>query len=187
MPVKNGWETFEQLAQKNPLLPIIVITARPNQIFPALAAGVGALAGKAARFAKTFPHHPRPFRRTGRSPPGPRGGAACGVPLRPAHDDRSRLNKRVGMAKNQCQQTMVPTRTINECAGDKTTHNRPRAFKRQTGRSCLHDQHQRSVCPDLKLHFRIERSMKTPIHNRTVDLAPRPMTARRLTATINKP
>src|SRR5271163_3938844 len=40
MPVKDGWETFEQLSAKNPLLPIILITARPNQFFPALASGV---------------------------------------------------------------------------------------------------------------------------------------------------
>src|SRR5580704_11435746 len=43
MPVKNGWETFEQLSAQNPLLPIILITARPHQFIPALAAGAGAL------------------------------------------------------------------------------------------------------------------------------------------------
>jgi FixJ family two-component response regulator len=32
MPVKDGWETFEQLASQQPMLPIILITARPNQL-----------------------------------------------------------------------------------------------------------------------------------------------------------
>ena len=36
MPEKDGWETFEELTEFHPLLPVIVITARPNQIFPAL-------------------------------------------------------------------------------------------------------------------------------------------------------
>ena len=54
MPVKDGWETFEQLTAKNPLLPIILITARPNQLFPALAAGVGALLEKPLDFVKLF-------------------------------------------------------------------------------------------------------------------------------------
>jgi DNA-binding response OmpR family regulator len=46
LPVKNGWDTFERLTNENPLLPIIIITARPNQLFPALASGVGALMEK---------------------------------------------------------------------------------------------------------------------------------------------
>lgn len=46
MPVKNGWDTFEQISAKHPLVPIIIITARPNQLFTALAAGVGALLEK---------------------------------------------------------------------------------------------------------------------------------------------
>jgi CheY-like chemotaxis protein len=54
MPAKNGWETFEQLSTKNPLLPIILITARPNQFFPALASGVGALLEKPLDFVKLF-------------------------------------------------------------------------------------------------------------------------------------
>jgi len=54
MPVKNGWETFEQLSEKFPLLPIILITARPNQYFPALASGVGALLEKPLDFVKLF-------------------------------------------------------------------------------------------------------------------------------------
>jgi len=46
MPVKNGWDTFEQLTSKNPLVPIIVITARPNQYLPARASGIDALMEK---------------------------------------------------------------------------------------------------------------------------------------------
>ena len=52
MPQKGGWETFEQLTSADPLLPIIVITARPNQLFPALASGVGALLEKPLDFAR---------------------------------------------------------------------------------------------------------------------------------------
>jgi len=52
MPVKDGWETFEQLSAGNPLLPVILITARANQFFPALASGVGALLEKPLDFAK---------------------------------------------------------------------------------------------------------------------------------------
>ena len=46
MPVKGGWDTFERLTTNNPLLPIIIITARPNQLFTAVGAGVGALLEK---------------------------------------------------------------------------------------------------------------------------------------------
>jgi CheY-like chemotaxis protein len=46
MPVKSGWETFERLTTIHPLLPIIVITALPDQYPLAVAAGVGALMEK---------------------------------------------------------------------------------------------------------------------------------------------
>lgn len=46
MPVKGGWETFERLTTIHPLLPVIVITARPDQYPLAVAAGVGALMEK---------------------------------------------------------------------------------------------------------------------------------------------
>ena len=46
MPVKNGWDTFEQLTREHPLIPIIIVTARPNQLFTAMNAGVGALLEK---------------------------------------------------------------------------------------------------------------------------------------------
>jgi len=46
MPRKNGWDTFERLSAEHPLLPIIIVTARPNQLFTAVGAGVGALLEK---------------------------------------------------------------------------------------------------------------------------------------------
>lgn len=46
MPVKGGWATFERLIAINPLLPIIVITACPDQAAHAEAAGVDALMEK---------------------------------------------------------------------------------------------------------------------------------------------
>ncbi|MFO1513823.1 MAG: response regulator [Verrucomicrobiota bacterium] len=46
MPVKNGWDTFEHLTREHPLIPIIIATARPNQLFTAISAGVGALLEK---------------------------------------------------------------------------------------------------------------------------------------------
>ncbi len=76
MPVKDGWETFEQMSSSNPLLPIILITARPNQFFPALASGVGALLEKPLDFTRLFhtiselleePEEDRLARLTGRS------------------------------------------------------------------------------------------------------------------------
>lgn len=52
MPVQSGWDTFERLTAKDPLIAIIVITARPNQLFTALGAGVGALLEKPLDFEK---------------------------------------------------------------------------------------------------------------------------------------
>lgn len=46
MPGKDGWETFEWLTCKYPWLPAILITARTNQYFPAIATGVDALLEK---------------------------------------------------------------------------------------------------------------------------------------------
>jgi CheY-like chemotaxis protein len=59
MPEKDGWETFEELTECHPLLPVIVITARPNQIFPALAAGVGALLEKPLDLNRLLEEIPR--------------------------------------------------------------------------------------------------------------------------------
>ncbi len=46
MPRKNGWDTFERLSAEYPRVPVILITARPNQVFTAMNAGVGALLEK---------------------------------------------------------------------------------------------------------------------------------------------
>jgi CheY-like chemotaxis protein len=46
MPVMNGWDTFERLTAEHPLLPVIIATARPNQLFTAVSAGAGALLEK---------------------------------------------------------------------------------------------------------------------------------------------
>lgn len=46
MPVRNGWDTFARLSAEHPLVPVIIATARPNQLFTALSAGVGALLEK---------------------------------------------------------------------------------------------------------------------------------------------
>jgi DNA-binding response OmpR family regulator len=54
MPVKDGWSTFEELTARAPTMPVIIITARPNQLFPALASGVGALLEKPLDFVKLF-------------------------------------------------------------------------------------------------------------------------------------
>ena len=54
MPGMDGWEAFERLASENPMLPIVVITARPNQCFTALAAGIGALLEKPLDLPKLF-------------------------------------------------------------------------------------------------------------------------------------
>lgn len=52
MPMKSGWEVFEEISTKNPSLPFIVITGRANQLFPALASGVGALLEKPLDFVQ---------------------------------------------------------------------------------------------------------------------------------------
>ncbi|MHA3772582.1 response regulator [Verrucomicrobiota bacterium sgz303538] len=46
MPRKQGWDAFERLSAINPLLPVILITARPDQYPLAAAAGIGALMEK---------------------------------------------------------------------------------------------------------------------------------------------
>jgi len=50
MPGQSGWDTFERLTAENPLVPVIIITARSNQLFTALASGVGALLEKPLDF-----------------------------------------------------------------------------------------------------------------------------------------
>ncbi len=50
LPQKSGWDTFERLSSDNPLLPVIIVTARSNQLFTAMGAGVGALLEKPLDF-----------------------------------------------------------------------------------------------------------------------------------------
>jgi len=52
LPVKSGWDTFERLTTERPTLPVVIITARPNQLFTALGAGAGALMEKPLDFPK---------------------------------------------------------------------------------------------------------------------------------------
>ena len=46
MPVEDGRETFGRLSAQNPLLPVLLITDRPNQFFHAVGSGIGALLEK---------------------------------------------------------------------------------------------------------------------------------------------
>jgi len=49
---KSGWDVCGRLVQLRPLMPVVVITAKPNQLFTALAAGVGALLEKPLHIPK---------------------------------------------------------------------------------------------------------------------------------------
>jgi DNA-binding response OmpR family regulator len=51
MPVKGGWDTLERLTTINPLLPIIVITARSDAYPVAMERGVAALMQKPLNIA----------------------------------------------------------------------------------------------------------------------------------------
>jgi CheY-like chemotaxis protein len=46
MPRLNGWNTFEKVVERWPLIPILIITARPNQLFLAASAGAAGLLEK---------------------------------------------------------------------------------------------------------------------------------------------
>jgi DNA-binding response OmpR family regulator len=52
MPGRSGWDTFERLTTDNPLLSVVIVTARPNQLFMAMGAGVAALVEKPIHFPK---------------------------------------------------------------------------------------------------------------------------------------
>lgn len=43
LPDQSGWDAFERLTSINPLVPVVIITGRTNQIETAAMAGVGAL------------------------------------------------------------------------------------------------------------------------------------------------
>ena len=46
LPIKSGWDVFEQITTENPFVPIIIITGQADQYRAAVAAGVGALMEK---------------------------------------------------------------------------------------------------------------------------------------------
>jgi CheY-like chemotaxis protein len=46
MPDHDGWESFKQISEANPLVPVIVITAWPNQYDEAVQRGIDALMEK---------------------------------------------------------------------------------------------------------------------------------------------
>jgi DNA-binding response OmpR family regulator len=50
LPKQSGWEIFQNLTNHYPALPIIIVTARSNQKFQALAAGVAGLLEKPYNF-----------------------------------------------------------------------------------------------------------------------------------------
>jgi two-component system aerobic respiration control protein ArcA len=50
LPGKSGWQIFQKFMVENPLLTVIIITARSNQLFTALGAGVAALLEKPFNF-----------------------------------------------------------------------------------------------------------------------------------------
>ena len=50
LPGQNGWDIFEALTREHPLVPVIIITARSNQLFLALGAGAAALMEKPLDF-----------------------------------------------------------------------------------------------------------------------------------------
>ncbi len=52
LPEKTGWDVFEALVNRKPFLPVVIITARSNQLFTALSAGVAALLEKPFDFPK---------------------------------------------------------------------------------------------------------------------------------------
>ncbi len=43
LPNQSGWDVFEHLTTRDPVVPIIILTGLPNQYHTAVAAGVGAL------------------------------------------------------------------------------------------------------------------------------------------------
>jgi CheY-like chemotaxis protein len=46
LPIKSGWEAFERITRRDPVLPMIIITGQTGQYKTAVAAGVGALMEK---------------------------------------------------------------------------------------------------------------------------------------------
>lgn len=54
LPVKDGWNAFEQLSLKNPLLPVVLITTCPGEFVSTAASSLGVLLEKPLNFKKLF-------------------------------------------------------------------------------------------------------------------------------------
>lgn len=52
MPGLDGWQTLERMERRHPLMPVIVITARSNQLRHAVGAGVDAIMEKPLDFPR---------------------------------------------------------------------------------------------------------------------------------------
>jgi CheY-like chemotaxis protein len=94
MPVKDGWETFEQLSLKNPLLPIILITAYPHLFSSALASGASALLEKPLDFVQLFYTIRNLLETNNRRAPDKLHGAAFDISSHPAENDRQAAKRR---------------------------------------------------------------------------------------------
>lgn len=46
LPIRDGWDVFEELTRVDPFMPVIIITGMPNQFQSAAAVGAGALLEK---------------------------------------------------------------------------------------------------------------------------------------------
>ena len=100
LPIRNGWDTFERITSRNPLMPVIIVTGQTEHYHVAVPAGVGALMEKpldAPRLLQTIrellaePEHAR-LPRTRVSSQDlrsiPRDGAAFLMKLREQHTVR---------------------------------------------------------------------------------------------------
>ena len=71
MPHSDGWTAFSQLDRVTPLLPVIVITARPNQYEKAVRAGVDAFMEKPLNIPDPGARHQTPHQRRREAPCAP--------------------------------------------------------------------------------------------------------------------
>jgi len=100
--IRNGWDTFVRITTRNPLMPVIIVTAQTDHYTVPVPAGVGALMEKpldAPRLLQTIrellaePERARPQRTRGSNPDlrsMPRDGAAFLMKLREQHTVRFR-------------------------------------------------------------------------------------------------
>lgn len=98
MPGKSGWDTFERLTAEDPLLAVIIITARSNQLFTALGAGVGALLEKPLDFRSCF----RPSAGCSRNPPNHDSREWRAIPRTSITCTRSSKNRKNKRDEREC-------------------------------------------------------------------------------------